>query len=292
MIVYSTDNALDSLEMSPVAFFDGTFKIAPRHFRQIFIVRVIVNDVTIPAVYAFLEDKSFKSYSLALKIIKRARPEWCPAKIISDFETPELQALEEHFGQTCQFIKGCNFHFNQAVLKHFKKVPGFSDNFDLRECLYLCYGLPFVPPSDVPFAWEHIKGRLRTEHPLVCETFIKYFTDTWMDGLYSVELWNCYQRTLDGDPRTNNVSEGGNHAINVAFGVERPVFWKCVEKLREFQNETDCAIVQSITGRRRVVPKRRDRVRREERRVAYVRDYSNMSIHQYLRNHCLLSGAR
>ena len=149
-----------------------------------------------------------------------------------------------------------------------------------------------MPPSDVPSAWNFVKGRLSRDHPSVCDDFIKYLDDTWMDGLYSVELWNCYQRTLDGDPRTNNVSKGGNHAINVAFGVEKPKFRKCVEKLREFQSEVDCELVQSLTGRRRVIPPRRDRVQREEKRKTLVNNYSSMSLIQYLRKIYLTSFAR
>ena len=290
VIVYATDDCLDELESATTAYFDGTFKVAPRHFCQIWVIRVKVGEVTIPVAYAILEDKSYQSYSLAIEMLKEAAPTWSPTLILTDFEQSELKALYEHFDKDS--VRGCNFHYDQALLKHFKRVPGYATDSNLRDCLYLCFGLSFVPPCDVLCGWHSIRDRLRRDHSSVCEDFVTYFEDTWLNGLYSLKLWNCYERTLNGQPRTNNVSEGGNNSIRIAFGIENPVFWKFVEKLREFQTESDVEIVQSTTGRRRVIPRVRERVRREQKRVKYARDYSLVNMLEYLRKHSYLSAAR
>ena len=44
------------------------------------------------------------------------------------------------------------------------------------------------------------------------------------------------------------------------------------------QTESDVEIVQSTTGRRRVIPRVRERVRREQKRVKYARDYSSVNM--------------
>ena len=71
---------------------------------------------------------------------------------------------------------------------------------------------------------------------------------TWMDGNCPLSFWNCYDRTLNGEPRTNSVAEGGNNAIRAAFGYSKPVIWKCLDKVKEFQSQTDLILVQHFPG--------------------------------------------
>ena len=75
-----------------------------------------------------------------------------------------------------------------------------------------------------------------------------YFDSTWMDGNYPLSLWNWYDRTFNGEPRTNNIAEGGNNAIRVAFGCSKPVIWKCLDKVKEFQSQTDLILVHHYSG--------------------------------------------
>ena len=69
-----------------------------------------------------------------------------------------------------------------------------------------------------------------------------FVDSTWMDGNYPLSLCNCYDGTLNGEPQTNN------NAIRVAFGCSKPVIWKCLDKVKEFQSQTDLILVQQFSG--------------------------------------------
>ena len=79
----------------------------------------------------------------------------------------------------------------------------------MKDLLDRVYVLPFLPPDNVRAGWLDIKQQLLINHP-VTGPYVDYVDSTWMDGNYAIPLWNCYERTLNGEPRTNNISEGGN----------------------------------------------------------------------------------
>ena len=95
-----------------------------------------------------------------------------------------------------------------------------------------------------------------------------------MKGCYSIELWNCRDRTLRGEPRTNNVSEGGNNSLRVAFAMENPVIWTCIDKIVEFQSQTDMSLVHQDAGQLNVIKKRRWRQKKEAAVKRHVTNYT------------------
>ena len=130
-----------------------------------------------------------------------------------------------------------------------------------------------------------MKTKLLNDYPAVSTPYINYYEATWLHGNYDFALWKVYQRTLDGRPRTNNVSEGGNNAIRVAFGCSNPVIWKCLDKVKEFQGQTDLVIRQHLTGQDNNIPPRRKWVTRERRIKNIVATYnSSMDKLHYLNN--------
>ena len=70
-----------------------------------------------------------------------------------------------------------------------------------------------------------------------------------MDGRYRVAHWGCYDRTMNKEPRTNNVSEGGNSALKREFGHSKPIIWSWITKIRDIQSKVDLIICQSSVGR-------------------------------------------
>lgn len=84
----------------------------------------------------------------------------------------------------------------------------------VKSDLSVIYGLAFLPAGDVVDCWEDIKENILSRYPAT-EEFTCYFEDTW---LYSrrdpIEMWSVYESTFANDPRTNNLSEGSNNAIN------------------------------------------------------------------------------
>ena len=94
--------------------------------------------------------------------------------------------------------------------------------------------LAFVPVADIDHCWTLLKNHLTTLYPSASTTtIINYLESTWLySNQYPRDMWSMYQSVLDNDPRTNNVSEGGNNAINTAAGCSHPTIIPFVEILQ------------------------------------------------------------
>ena len=95
-------------QLHSTAFIDGTFKTAPKYFKQIWILRGHVGDHTcVPLVYFLIEHKLSSSYKEALKIAITHCPEFGSATFMVDFEKSEHIAIRTHLPNSV--IKGCLF---------------------------------------------------------------------------------------------------------------------------------------------------------------------------------------
>lgn len=79
-------------------------------FAQIFTIHVMVNDYSIPAIYAFLPDKSASTYVLLFNQVKILAEINYPIEILSDFEMGIISAIRSVFPQS-KFI-GIYYLFN------------------------------------------------------------------------------------------------------------------------------------------------------------------------------------
>ena len=54
--------------------------------------------------------------------------------------------------------------------------------------------------------------------------------------MFPVRIWNCYERTLQGLPRTNNSVEGWNRRFNSIVSKSHPGVFSLLEALRNEEN--------------------------------------------------------
>ena len=82
-------------QMHKVIYLDGTFKIAPLQFEQVWVVRahILGSDTVESLIYFLLEDRTKKSYYSAMDIIKRSCPNFAPESVMLDFEIAERSAI-------------------------------------------------------------------------------------------------------------------------------------------------------------------------------------------------------
>ena len=83
---------------------------------------------------------------------------------------------------------------------------------------------------------------MRRHHEL--RTFLRYFRDNYIDGVFEPALWNVYTR--DSDTRTNNHVEGFHHKWNKAIGRNHPSVWLFIRKLKDEQRLTSAPSQQSM----------------------------------------------
>ena len=268
-------------------FLDGTFQTAPQGFEQTWIVRSSLYNESLGtlnflAAYALLQNKTAVTYHTVLEELKTAAPLWSPRSFVCDFEVAEHNAIRQSF-PNCP-IHGCHFHYCKCVLKQFRKLgPCYRDDDYLRALLHSLYALPFVPTDNVTLTWNALSAQLSYRYPTVAGSILPYFTNTWMDGNYPLEMWNCYTRTLTNFPRTNNISEGSNNAIRAHFGCSNPTVWACITKIKELQSSTDLDLTQFYTHRWTSPSVCRKVKERDDRILSMVRDYNRTDVLNYTR---------
>ena len=84
------------------------------------------------------------------------------------------------------------FHFNQAQMRRFQKIPDSTSDEVLQVPLSSVYGLPFLPIVDVLDAWTELKTRIWILYPTPAITdYITYFEKTWIFSTsYPISMWN------------------------------------------------------------------------------------------------------
>ena len=86
---------------------------------------------------------------------------------------------------------------------------------------------------------------------------LDYLEDTYIGRLrngrrrapiFALELWNMYERTVDGLARTNNNVEGWHRGIQFPINACHPNFWKFLDVLKREENSTRVGITQCLGG--------------------------------------------
>ena len=95
-----------------------------------------------------------------------------------------------------------------------------------------------------------------TQYPATA-AFISYFESNWLNNPhYPLKMWNCYDATLSDDPKTNNVSEGSNNALNTAAGCSSPTIYRFIDIIQGFNSEAELKNLQSYKHKLLLVKRR------------------------------------
>ena len=119
MLVFASDWGLLKLADARHWLADGTFKVAPTVFEQLYTIHASEHGQVFPCVYALLPDKSEQTYRKLLQITKDAIEERLPeadglgGTIITDMEKSATNAFRIVFPDKVQTV--CFFHFCQAI---------------------------------------------------------------------------------------------------------------------------------------------------------------------------------
>ena len=138
---------------------------------------------------------------------------------MADFVLAILNACSDTFGEGVVH-NCCFFHLRQNIYRHVQS-EGLQRAYNaeddaVRSQINILATLAFVPVADVLATF----GTYKRQKPAQIEPVVKYFDETYVSDKraegrrqavslrYAIPIWNQYQATLDGEARTNNVSEG------------------------------------------------------------------------------------
>ena len=104
---------LSLLQESLSWYADGTFKVVPEQFFQLYTIHAEKGSTIIPCIYALLTKKTQATYKKLFTKILEINPELNPFLIMVDFEKA-INAFEEKF---LSVVLGCFVHLSQNIYR-------------------------------------------------------------------------------------------------------------------------------------------------------------------------------
>ena len=210
--MFATEDNLKILAEADELYMDGTFRITPRLFYQVFTVK---HGQQFPLAYSLLPGKSREVYNDCFTMLKSACQDRnlnvLPRKITVDFELGLLQAVELQF-PTAK-IQGCFYHYSQSIWRKVQKLglhTTYQDDPTFKAFVSKKVALSFCPKRFVRVAWIGLKAEAPELHRI--EELESYFEN---NGSYPINIWNYHK--VDG-PCTNNHVEGWHGKIKRVAG--------------------------------------------------------------------------
>jgi hypothetical protein len=257
ILMFATRRNLDFPIKSQEWFMDGTFKIVPKLFYQLFTIHGNINGAYYPLIYSLLPDKRESTYVKIFEHIRKIMEKIEVNLIMTDFEKAVINACQLLFPKAIK--QGCYFHYRQCIYRRIQLVgmkTQYDSDPDFQHKIKLFIALAFVPVEYVTNAFD-----ILLDNEDLCYTDIKplieYFEQTWIGKMerkerrppmYEHSLWNFYERTIHGQQRTNNVVEGWHSSMGKTFQAKEPSVWAFIDGLVKEQSLQEMKINQELAG--------------------------------------------
>lgn len=211
-------------------FMDGTFKSCCSLFDQLYTIHVDLGSnmsttCVVPAIYALLPNRKEVTYRRLFKLLQERYPTFLPKIVHIDFERAAINAIKCVFPEVS--VKGCNFHFNQALWRKVQELgltTIYRENSEVRDHIRMCAALAHLPEEVTTDAWLHIMESVPDEEALVL--FNDYFVEQWLE---SDRIWICYNERH----RTTNAVEGWHTRLNNRVGKVHPNIFELMKIIVE-----------------------------------------------------------
>lgn len=284
----TTDNLL-LLQENQHWFIDGTFKVSPTLFTQLFSIHALINNSAYPLVYVLLPNKTENGYERVLRKIVELQPGLNPASIMADFEKASLNACATVFPGA--LLAGCFFHLGQSLWRKVQEchlAEAYRDDDDVRVHVKMLLALSFVPVADVAEAFDElVEGS-----PQLLSPVNDYWEDNYVgrrrrgrrgNPRFPINLWNMRDRLNDGLPRTNNSVEAWHHAFQKTVDCHHPSVYKLVDHFRKEQDHVEILVERFRAGFRQPETSKTKYMRLNRRLQALVPSYGNIPLLEYLK---------
>ncbi|CAF1633849.1 unnamed protein product, partial [Didymodactylos carnosus] len=169
ILIFASTEQLDILQSTDEFLVDGTFKVVPEIFYQLYIIHGVYPDHVVPLIYALLRRKNAETYQRLINQIIEFAPHWFPRSIMLDFE--QASAL--------------------AFLEPSRVINGFDD-------LSMDLGDDYQEILD--YFEETYIGRLRPNHtrrrPMFCIDFWNMYNRTTQSSMRTNNTAEAYHRRI------------------------------------------------------------------------------------------------
>lgn len=167
-LLFASPNLLHCLQNMKEIFVDATFRVVPRNFRggQLFTILADYQGTVIPILHVLMTGKKEGLYKAVFMKISMLVPQFSPEVAMADFETAIKNGLKAVFPNVN--VKGCRFHFGQALLKKLKAVglmPAYLKDPAFRKWAKKYIALCCLPPDNIPEEFEKLRRQTQLWSP-------------------------------------------------------------------------------------------------------------------------------
>ena len=240
--IFGSNRGLQLLGQSQHWYADGTFKVCPQVFFQVYTIHAQINGQVLPCVFSLLPNKAERTYDRLFQEIINLIPNFedGPMSILLDFERAAMNVAETRLPYSN--VTGCFFHLSSNIRKRIQSL-GLQDRYNNDEVfalnLRMISAIAFAPPDDVIESFDILTDELRRQFGDALEDLLQYFEDTYIGRfrrnlprrapMDAIEVWNMFHRTDDELPRTNNSVEGWHRSFQCSLSACHPTFWKFLD---------------------------------------------------------------
>ena len=161
VMIFGRERNLTMLERSQRWYIDGTFRIAPPMFAQVFVVLCEELEGVHPVAYGLLPNKRRLTYDRFFQLLHSVCPNASPVSVSCDYEINAFRSVSEIYPNA--EMHGCFFHF----VKNFKKCLGnndlsrrYNNDADFALQAKMVPALAFVPENQVEESFEELSNFL------------------------------------------------------------------------------------------------------------------------------------
>ncbi|CAF4772830.1 unnamed protein product [Rotaria socialis] len=220
MIILSSDDDLDRLSNSEFWHADGTFKIAPHLFYQLYTIHGVICGRALPSVYCIISGKSEEIYGEIIDVVMQHISQR-PISITTDYEKAVHNVIKKKLPMAT--VQGCFFHFKQCLWRQINShglQKLFVDDRQVRRYLKNFGCLALIPEQFVIEEFE----KLQVDSP---------------DSLDAI--WSCFSRLDNQLPRTNNSNEDWHRAVQHSVRLNPSIY----ESIKDLQMEQHATLVMA-----------------------------------------------
>ncbi|XP_011172197.3 uncharacterized protein LOC105204709 [Solenopsis invicta] len=238
----TTDKLLKILEKCSEIFIDGTFSVVPRvpSFAQLFSLHVRYMDKGIAVLFILCEVRTQLVYKAIWKeIIKLASDLQCNLRfIMMDYEKASMNAVHEQFPHAS--LRGCWFHYCQAVLKKWKRLGLLKAP---RKIVSMAMTLALAP-SEMFAEGLNIMQTIADEesdnYPNML-VFMKYMRNTWLPISKKTSVYGC-------PIRTNNIVESFHNIMAQKMQTVHPNLWIFLDNISKLITDQEINYNRLLNG--------------------------------------------
>ena len=265
ILIFGDPMMNELLNVSKTWLVDGTFKLSPENFYQIYTIHAELKGFSPPCLYVLLPNKTEHTYSRMIDMIQDGSNIFGPERILADFEKAVLNAFGKKFPEAA--ISGCYFHLTQSFNRKINEIglkTFYENSPDFNLALRMLPALALVPASDVKGAFELVieeitevidKEKFDESVTEKVEELVLYFKNSYIEGPtitkkapFPIEIWNQFEASSEGVARTTNSVEGWHYGLQTFFTGSQPNVWLLLRNLQKDCKMQKFKYIQETSG--------------------------------------------